>query len=64
MDMDDLYDLLDYCEDGEIFIIHRGPGNHVEDDCWCYPMELPANFVFEAEPPVLKEVLDQFFRIH
>lgn len=64
MDEDDFYDLLDWCDEGDLFIMHRGPGNHVGFDCWCYPLELPAEFVMEAEPEALKYWLEQFFRVH
>ena len=64
MDEDDLYELLDWCDEGDLFIMHRGEGNHVPFECWCYPLELPVDYVMEAEPEVLKELLEQFFRIH
>lgn len=64
MDMDDLYDLMDWCEDGDTILIHRGPGNHVTDQCWCYPLELEIDFILSADPEELHTIVDQYFRVH
>lgn len=64
MDMDDLYDLMDWCEEEDSILIHRGPGNHVSVECWCYPLELPIDYIMGANPEELQQVVDEYFRVH
>jgi len=64
MDMDDLYDLLDWCEEDDTILIHRGPGNHVSDECWCYPLELSIDYVMATDQDKLNAEIEQYFRVH
>ena len=45
-------------------IIHRGPGNHVEAECWCYPLELTVEQIKGIRKSELKQLLEQHLRIH
>jgi len=66
--MDDLIDTiksLDLDPDEPIYI-HRGPDgvNHVEDDCWCYPLELTITDLHVYTEAELREMLEAFLSLH
>ncbi len=66
--MDDLIDTiksLDLDPDEPIYI-HRGPEdvNHVEHECWCYPLELTLTDLHVYSEKELREMLESFLSLH
>lgn len=59
--------LLDYdWLDDETIYIHRGPDecNHVDDDCWCYPLELTLSAIQSYTEDELRDLLETFLALH
>lgn len=62
-------DWLGYLEEFEMFeedhyVIHRGPGNHVADGCWCYPLVIPLTELEDMSDEELQELLNQHTNLH